>query len=381
MNDYFEGAIDQLRKRCESLIESIPVGLPREFHVLEEISRREVTEISEKLRPLLGDEDWLKPENQGERLRRFKQLVRDIDNVESICIAALERKDDKNDLFLNRLVERIRLEIGYPLPPLVVTSLSKSENYFQTWTRYRLMLVPLLESQFLLHLPDIYHELGHPILEEKNDPKVRPFQDKLLEFVNEAMDYIVEEADKSSRRNDPQIYALYWDTWSRCWIDWATEFMCDLFAVYVLGPAFAWSHLHLSATRGVDPYHVPLVGSTTRHPPDSVRMEAILEGLTLTGFADEASRIEEKWKMFLAIAQPKAPPEFRRCFPMALVKSVAQKTFDGVSAIGCRIVSSNTEGTAHQLFADAWQEFWRSPTTYVQWESERVRTLRELLSG
>lgn len=380
MNGYFEGAIAQLCKRCERLIETIPVGLPREFQLLEEISRREVAEISGKLRVLIDDANWLKPENQGERLRRFKQLVRDIDNVESICVAALERKDDKNDLFLNRLVELIRQEIRYPLPPLVITSLSKSETYFQTWTRYRLMLVPLLESQFLLHLPDIYHELGHPILEEKNDPKVQPYQAKLLELVDEAMAYVIEEIDKSSKRGEPKLLTLYWETWSRCWIDWATEFMCDLFATYILGPAFAWSHLHLSATRGADPYQVPLY-STTRHPADAARMEAILEALTLAGFAVDAAEIEEKWKAFVMIAQPKADPEFRKCFPNALLKSAAQKALDGVASIGCRIASPDTDGTAHHLFDEAWKEFWRSPKTYVQWETDRMKILREQLSG
>lgn len=375
MNDYFEGTISQLRERCNCLIGMIPVGLPREFHLLEQISRSEINEVSRKLQELLVEKDWLKPENQGERLRRFKQLVRDIDILESVCVAALERQND-NDLYLNKLVEIIRQEIAYPLPPLVVTSLSKSESYFETWTKYRLMLVPLSESRFLLHLPDIYHELGHPLLEERNDPRVRPFQNKLLEVINEAMSYIEDETEKSEKRNEPLIILDYWELWSRCWIHWAKEFFCYLFAVYVLGPAFAWSHLHLAATRGADPFQVPLVGTVSRHPPDAARMEAILESLTLAGFGTEAAEIEQKWKTFLNIAQPKRNPEYRKCLPPRLIKFVAEKVFEGVQDINCRVVTPDTSDVIHDLFNEAWREFWRSRGTYVKWEAEKIKILR-----
>ena len=357
----------------------IPTGLPREFLVLEQISRQEITAVSDKLNQLLKDKKWLKPESQVERLRGFKQAVRDIDILETVCIAALERKND-NDLFLNKIMELIRQEINYPLPPLVVTSLSKSKSYFETWTKYRLMLVPLGECRFLLHLPDIYHELAHPLLEELRDPKVKAFQAALLKVIDKVTIYIADEMDKSERRNDPETYQLYFELWIRCWIvGWAKEFFCDLFAVYVLGPAYVWSHLHLAATRGTDPYYVPLFGRETRHPPDAARMSAILIGLTIAGFNSEAILIENKWKELLEIDQAKPTAEYRKCFPPEIINYIAEKAYEGAKTLKCRFANPKTNDSIHLLFNQAWENFWHDPENYVEWEETTIEDLRNRL--
>jgi hypothetical protein len=357
----------------------IPTGLPREFSILEQISRQEIAAVSDKLNQLLKGKEWLKPESQVERLRGFKQAVRDIDILETVCIAALERKND-NDLFLNKIMELIRHEINYPLPPLVVTSLSKSKSYFETWTKYRLMLVPLGECRFLLHLPDIYHELAHPLLEELRDPKVKPFQTALFEVIEEVTKYIEEEMEKSERRNDPQTYQIYLDLWIRCWIvGWAKEFFCDLFAVYMLGPAYGWSHLHLAATRGTDPYYVPLFGRETRHPPDAARMSAILVGLSIAGFDSDAILIEQKWKELLNTDEAKQSDEYLRCFPPKIIKLIAEKAHEGTQALKCRIAKPETNDFVHNLFDQAWKNFWLDPQNYVEWEKLTIEDLRNKL--
>lgn len=379
MNDYFTGAINQLIVRCEHLIGMIPTGLPREFAVLEQISRQEIASVSDKLNQLLKNPELLKPESQVERLRGFKQAVRDIDILETVCIAALERKND-NDLFLNKVMELIRHEINYPLPPLVVTSLSKSKSYFETWTKYRLMLVPLGECRFLLHLPDIYHELGHPLLEEARDPKVKAFQAALFDVIEKVTEYIDEEMEKSERRNDPQTFQTYLELWIRCWIvGWAKEFFCDLFAVYILGPAYGWSHLHLSATRGIDPFSVPLFGRETRHPPDAARMSAILMGLAIAGFGVEASLIEQKWKELLEADEAKPSAEYTRCFPQKIIRFIAEKAYEGTQSLNCRLATTETNDPIHHLFNQAWTNFWLDPADYVDWEKATIDEIREKL--
>ena len=51
------------------------------------------------------------------------------------------------------------------------------------------MSVPLAERHFLLHLPDLYHELAHPLLVARDDPVIEPLQGKMLESAKEAMEY------------------------------------------------------------------------------------------------------------------------------------------------------------------------------------------------
>ena len=64
------------------------------------------------------------------------------------------------------------------------------------------------------------------------------------------------------------------------------------------GRRMRWSHLHLSATRGEDPFKVPTMnGVSTTHPTDGARMAVLLHGLTLTGFVKEAAEGEEAEKL------------------------------------------------------------------------------------
>lgn len=374
MNEYFDGAVNHLLERGQQLLTMIPTGLPREFHLLERTCRDRLGENLDELRQLAGEEIWLKPENQPERLRQFKRLVRDLDILETVCIAALERAN-QSDLHLNRLVERIRQEIAYPLLPPVIAPLSQA--YFQTWPDFHLMLVPLSEGNFLLHLPDIYHELGHPLFSERHDQRIKPFHDAFLDVINDVTVYTEAEIDKENQQGGPEPLSALLELWLMCWLKgWAEEFFCDLFAVYTLGPAFVWSHLHLSATRGDEPYKVPLGARVTTHPPDGARMAVMLDALNLTGFAKEAVEIEAQWNRFAATAQSQPEAEYRRCFPDHIIKLLAKKALEGVNGMQCRIARPETKDYVHGVFNQAWDEFWRNPNSYVEWEKRAVEALR-----
>ena len=87
------------------------------------------------------------------------RIVADLDSVESTGIAALSRAHNDDDR-LNELLARIATEILYPLPAPSCTTLSR--DYFYINQHLGFMFVPLAEGHFLLHLPDIYHELAYP---------------------------------------------------------------------------------------------------------------------------------------------------------------------------------------------------------------------------
>ncbi|MCI0564113.1 MAG: hypothetical protein MN733_37025, partial [Nitrososphaera sp.] len=159
MNDYFQGAIRQQIERGQQLVTRIPTNLSREFHLLAQTCRIEISKSLDELKALLDDPRMQNPLNATDRLREFKRIVSRMTFFETTAIAALERSND-SDKFLNQLVEGIRKEINYPLLPPVVSSLS--DQYFHIFTQLNLLRVPLSESNFLLHLPDLYHELAHP---------------------------------------------------------------------------------------------------------------------------------------------------------------------------------------------------------------------------
>jgi hypothetical protein len=349
----------------------IPTTLPREFHRLEQICRSRIRDVLDKLRSLVDDPLMLEPDVQPERLRRFRRAVWELDFLETVCIAALERAIE-TDKYLNQLVDRIRTETHYPLLPPVVTPLSQS--YFKIYPELNLLCVPLSEGNFLLHLPDIYHELAHPLIAEKYDPRVKPFQDALSRALDLVLGYLEEELEKETRSRGPREFIDNLYGWSNAWVGgWAIELFCDLFAVYTLGPAFVWSHLHLSATRGKDPYHTLGYAS---HPSDAARMATMLSGLRLAGFDTQANTLQQRWNELMLISAAAPEPEYDRCFPNHILQGFAQEAQRGVSEIGCRSVSTETKDIVHCALNDAWDDFWNDPEGYANREKTLVNNLR-----
>lgn len=244
LNDYFSGATRDLVKRGQLLLGKIPSQLPREFHLLAQKCRSELRDTLDALKSL----DTLP---QPERYREFQRLVQDIDLVEAFGIAVLNRAN-QDDRHLNIFIGRITHEINYPLLPPVVTLLSHS--YFYIWPPLNILAIPLGESESLLHLPDLYHELAHPFVDERYDPRVQPFRRGLVRGLRVVSAYIKDELERELRGRGPENFKIYLQTWLKAWTEnWIVEFFCDLFATYTLGPAFAWAHLHLCAKRGSDP--------------------------------------------------------------------------------------------------------------------------------
>ena len=108
--------------------------------------------------------------------------------------------------------------------------------------------------------------------------------------MSEALSYIAGEVAKEARRRGPERPAFMLRKWRESWVKiWTEEFFCDLFAVNTLGPAYAWSHLHLTAKRGDEPFEVPVFRAAS-HPADDARMRAMLSALNLAASASKRRR-------------------------------------------------------------------------------------------
>jgi hypothetical protein len=379
LNDYFQGSIRQLINRGRLLLTKIPQSLPREFYLLEQDCRKRLGNELDDLEALLNDPDMQLPALQPERLRKFRRAVWQMDFLEAAGLVVLNRANEE-DKHLNAVVEGIRREIHYPLLPPVVTLLS--QNYYYIQLELNVLCLPLGEGDSLLHLPDLYHELGHPLLNERHDPRVDPFQSGLLKTLELVAAYTEAELERESRRRGPQQFSSYLRQWLFCWAQsWGVEFFCDLFAVYTVGPAFGWANLHLCAKRGDEPFKVPTSASAPNsHPADNARMRAMLHGLRLIGFSKEADSIQERWQQLIRTSGSVAEPEYSRCFPDAILQSMAKLALDGVAGMGCHIASQAMSAPIYLLLNEAWTEFWRDPGHYTRWEETAVQKLREYVS-
>jgi hypothetical protein len=368
LDKYLAGIIPQAIERGRVLKAIIPRDLPKEYTALRVSCNHK---IDEYIRGLQYLQSSINPNLVQEQLRTFKRLVSDLDAIETVGITALSRACSE-DHKINSLTARITQEIKYPLITPVVTTLSQS--YFCIYPSLGLLCIPLLEGKFLLHLPDLYHELAHPFFTEKNDPVIEPFQYRFEDAIVEALTHFEQEKlNAEVSRGPQQLYDLL-HSWQRSWIRyWMVEFFCDLYAVYTLGAAFVWSHLHLAIERGSDPYQVPF--QVTSHPCDCARMAAMLHALNLLGFEEKASEIELTWNEFLSQIEAQPEPEYYRCYPADLIKIIAERALDASKEINSRIVTPNTSDPFHNLLNRAWDRFWQDPLTYADWEKQEVQKI------
>jgi hypothetical protein len=370
VNDYLNGAEADLLRRGQTLFGKIPLKLPAEFNLLTQKCRDELTRELDALQTI-------KSLPLPSRLRKFKRIVAQVDFLEVNGFAALNRANE-DDKQLNVLVQRIVQEINYPLLPPAVTLLS--QGYFYIWPLLGLLGVPLGESDSLLHLPDLYHELAHPLVDQRYEPRVQPFRRGLLQSLRMIENYIAYELGREDRSRGPKSFRYYLGTWMKAWTEgWLIEFYCDLFAIYTLGPAFAWAHIHLCAKRGVNPFEVSGIMATT-HPADDARMTVMLHGLRYSGFVDEANLISHRWKEYIDLAGYKPEPEFQRCYSPDILLKLAQVSYEAVETMGCRIATPRTNDLVHNILNGAWARFWQNPKSYPMWEVDQVIQLHEQLS-
>lgn len=374
---YLDAAIRQARERAKLLKTKIPrpVKAP-ELIPLQRLCENSLDIIINRLDYLLEDAVILLPEVVKERFRLFRRALGALAQVETTGISALNRVHD-DDIFLNRLVFQIHQEINFPLAPPTVSCLSR--DYFSINTSLQLLEVPLAESDFLLHLPDLYHEIGHLLIATTNNPKVEPFQKQLGKFLLAVDAHFDSERVANTRATGPTNYfGKVLDLLERYWIEWATEIFCDLFAIYTLGPAYAWAHFHLTASHEGDPYDMRLA-RVMSHPPDQARMESMLIALELLGFKSGAEDVHRQWAGLVKAIGAVQTSMYRKACPLALLEQAAIHAFEGTKAIGCRVACKDTADRIHILLNGAWEKFWASPVEYEVWERDCMVKLKRTI--
>ncbi|MYA60183.1 MAG: hypothetical protein F4X40_06450, partial [Chloroflexi bacterium] len=308
LDDYFHGTLPQLIERGRLLKGKIPRTLPRDYDSLIRACDLELDGIISRLRELQTPLDAGSITLQHTQLRKFRRAVADLDHVETTGIAVLSRAHE-DDHHANRLLYRICKEINYPWITPTVTTLSN--GYFYIHTRLNVMFIPPAEGSFLLHLPDLYHELAHPLLTRTNNPVLDKLHSSYLQCTAHLHDYFARKRETEDTRRGPKAFKDSVDRWEILWTKyWLVELFCDLFAVATLGPAFAWAHLHLYMKTGSSAFSVPSGVRITTHPADDARMRAVLASLRKTGFADAADAITLQCNNALRVSDNVKGPDY-----------------------------------------------------------------------
>ncbi len=348
-------------ERLKSLKLKIPVNtLPDGFKQLAAISLGELDKNIAELERLQKDPKYQVSSNLPFKLNALQKLINGIDYLENFIISSLNRCSIEDE-HLTKLVDRICKEIKYPLLSPVASGLS--QNYYCYHPKFNLLAVPLLESEFLLHLPDLYHELAHQLISTKNHPTILPFQTKLGQFNLNVLEYF-EEQRKELSRNNGMDRIKYVDIFTELWIQgWSIELFCDLFGVYTLGLAFAWAHLHLCVKRGNNPYE-----TMNSHPADDARMQTILFGLENIGLKDESKIVSTYWGKYLQICGGISESNFKLAFPYQILTNCASLSFEGIKEIRCQIAGKSVKNEIYLTLNESWDRFINNPNDFIVWE-------------
>ena len=371
MQEYFSGAVPQLIARAEELELKIRSDLPVDYYRLADLCRENLSGIREQLHTLLCNPTLQAPRVQGERLRMFRRCRKELTHIESRGIATLDRVK-KEDSRFNAFLRRIAKEINHVDLPPVVSPLSST--YFSIDTSLSILFVPLVENRFLLHLPDVYHELGHQCFRNDLIPRLRPVVQAREESYRAWIQHFFDERRRLRRSRGPKSREANVELAMRCVPGWIVELFCDLFAVFTVGPAYVWSHLHLSALYGNSPYDVPLRDPTT-HPADEARMEVMLTGLRIIDVESIASEIKERWNEFKRIGSFTPTPEFSVFYPTSVLEEMVATALRGFKNAGIRGYADVPIDSVPRVLNQAWTRFWSNPTDFGDWEQRAVDSL------
>lgn len=371
MNKYLNGTILEMLERVKTLKTKIPVNtLPLEFSQLVVTANNELDKIITNLERLHIPTNETSTKALQYQLTALQNTVLEIDHIENFVIASLNRWSPEDKTLLE-IISKICKEIRYPLLPPVVSRLS--QNYYSFSPKFNLLAVPLLESEFLLHIPDLYHELAHQLIMTKNHPGVTSFQTSLGSFNSFVLNYFDQQIAEYQKNNGRE-FVRQLDVFRASWIEaWSTEMFCDLFAAYTSGPAFAWAHLHLCVKRANNPFETPEY-YVSSHPADDARMQAILFGLEHIGFKNDVKMVREHWQMYVDVSGGTIESKFKMAFPKHILEHCSMLALEGTKAIKCQIATRESTSEIYSTLNLAWQKFINDPSDYISWE----KTQREL---
>lgn len=383
MKDYLNAIILEQINRGLSLKKLIPHPLRYpELSPLADRCSRKIDENNSYLRYLQKELEDRDKEDIRDIFRGFRRCTRELELVEYFGISALFYETPEIG-YLNKLIFQIHQEIKLPLTPPCVSCISTNYYYFHPFTN--VIFVPIGETEFLLHLPDVFHELGHVVLENrKNELRLNELNKKYEEIIEKVTKFYQELLSKKARETGPERIPMIIMHAHSQWKDyWIEEFFSDLFALYTLGPAYAWSHIHLSTKKSEDIYDFSIV-LPQRHPSDDSRMKMLLFGLDLLGFKDTAKIISEKWEKLPIVANFKPGMYYHYGYSEQLMKEIARLVFEGLKNSGFFIISPENltklkDDSIIKLLTQSWGRFWEEPDDYRKWEEEKIKKLKSTL--
>jgi hypothetical protein len=259
-----------------------------------------------------------------------------------------------------RLCEELLANISWPYEPILVGTMSS--QYYWTLPYWRIVATPSNEEKRLLGLGDLCHELGHTAYTIDDRKLVDDFPIALGKHLRGNLDspHIPDGKDA----NDYLTEVFY--RWQESWLQ---EFVCDLIACYLVGPAFLRQHARL---RAMAQPNAPIfnIKTNSSHPADHARATACLLQLRKLGFDAQADRLEEVWGELVTSSGEDPMGLYHLLYPEALLELLAESVINGCASIGLRPYDPDADPTTDipRLVNEAWARLEAAPGEYREWE-------------
>lgn len=360
MASFLRGLMADLDRRCtvlEDRLQDSAVHPDVREHARE--ARDTLASVQRDIRAIVEDPAFDDPALQSTYSHLYRRLHEEVRLVRSLVVPALERYNE-HDARLTALMRRLTREVNWPIPrsPLVVAS---SDVGYSTTLGLDIIFVDAADDDVELAWPDLCHEMGHVLINRFRGLLVGPWVDTLDAYLTKA-----EKANPLLR----ETYGDLLEAYSRGWLD---EFVCDMVATYLCGPAYGSQHLRLVASMRGDIYE-----HGEFHPADEARMRGIALMLDEMNHSPQASDVRRLWTDYM---KPMGQFPSEACYgesaPDVILSALAKQVAEGCRQMGLVPFDSPTHGkdSVVGLLNQSWRKFLTDPVGYPAWEASRLKAL------
>ena len=340
------------------------VFVPNTIKFLEELD----VSLQEKMNNGDLDIDILASNNLSE----YNELNESFQNIELYRFELITNFGEP-EIYFNKKIRKIYLEIRHLSIPPIVATISNSENYYWAHPIFEIIALPFGEENNLLNLPDLYHEIGHLIY--KQYPNI--VDSKFLPYLHA---YIDGEIDRSYDEKTHEHYVPFHNGKRKRWEEyWIEEFTCDMIATFLCGPAFAWANMKMSALSNGNN---AIYDDSYSHPSDESRMRAVFMMLEKTGFAYETAEIRDSWVQFLHHTNNPVSRDYHVIFPDGLLQQLVDIVFDYCKEIDLATYREQVEifkNPISKVVNDAWFELRARPFEFEKLQREMIESIKQSL--
>ncbi|GAB1545300.1 hypothetical protein NUACC21_79760 [Scytonema sp. NUACC21] len=345
--------------------------LPKELNLYLNNIDTELEKLTHDIQKIIDDPDFGVSYLLKNQVNSYRRSAEEVNILETSKLTLLYHFNQK-DYYFYRFAKLFCKNVQYSDESPLVSA--HSSDYFSALPTVNIINIPLCEDNFLLAIPDFVHELGHLFYNCYENEILQPFTKNIRQYIKEQRESLKNKAASKSYQN---YFKLLEQTWLQ---EYIIEFSCDIFATYLVGSAYGWSHLRLVLESETEIYY-PSFGDEGTHPADEARMRAILLTLKELGETEQVEKISQQWEQFKSIMVGLPDGEYGYCYPDEILRKLAQQVIAVCEQIGLvpYYKQPNSNDNLPSLMQQAWQQFHDNPTGYAEWETQTVEQLKSLL--